>query len=667
MTELARETLAVLAAPPESAATAAAAPMEAAVAALRRLVERSRDGRGELAGSPAAADAYRREVGALLTGPGRWTSLARLCGALRLSAFERDVLLLAAAVQLDATLLAAPGKAEGSPSFGLAFGLFCERAWAVVSPASPLHRYRLVTVDAGDLLVRAALRIDDSVLTFLLGASASDGRAVDMVEWVRPPSFLPPTHARLAERMAAIWSGGDGAARSSLIQVAGGDDVTAPRAIAAAACGKLGVRLASLRSPDVPTAANDRAGLARLWEREHAMSDAVLLIDLTDETPESGRAATELAEIVDAPVVVATREPVSLRRWNSVRLEATRPPIQEQVELWRHALPLGAACPPGALEGVAAQFRATCTIVEEVASALRGCLEPAAAPGEVGRALHQTCRLASRRRLDNLAARVSSAVSWSDLVVPAHTARILREITAQLRHRALVYERWGFSDAGDRGLGISALFHGDSGTGKTMAAEVIANELSLDLYRVDLSRVVSKFIGETEKNLRRVFDAAEESGAVLLFDEADALFGKRSEVKDSHDRYANVEVSYLLARMETYRGLAILTTNFRQAVDSAFMRRIRFVVQFTFPDALQRAAIWARAFPPRTPLRDLNPSALARLAVTGGSIRNIAIAAAFLAADAGQPVTGAHILQAAATEYAKLNKTLTDAETRGLV
>ena len=196
---------------------------------------------------------------------------------------------------------------------------------------------------------------------------------------------------------------------------------------------------------------------------------------------------------------------------------------------------------------------------------------------------------------------------------------------------------------------------------------MIANELALDLFRVDLSRVVSKYIGETEKNLRRVFDAAEESGAILLFDEADALFGKRSEVKDSHDRYANVEISYLLSRMETYRGLAILTTNFRQALDQAFTRRLRFVVHFAFPDSAQRAAIWARAFPPRVPLRDLNPAALARLAVTGGSIRNIAIASAFLAADAGQPVTGAHVLQAAASEYGKLNKTLTDSETRGLI
>jgi SpoVK/Ycf46/Vps4 family AAA+-type ATPase len=198
-----------------------------------------------------------------------------------------------------------------------------------------------------------------------------------------------------------------------------------------------------------------------------------------------------------------------------------------------------------------------------------------------------------------------------------------------------------------------------------MAAEVLANDLKLDLCRIDLSQVVSKYIGETEKNLRRVFDAAEEGGAILLFDEADALFGKRSEVKDSHDRYANIEVSYLLQRMENYRGLAILTTNQKHALDTAFMRRIRFVVQFPFPDAALRAEIWRRIFPPETPTRDLDIAQLARLNVPGGNIRNIALNAAFLAAAAGEPVGMKQLLQAARSEYAKLEKPLTASEISG--
>jgi SpoVK/Ycf46/Vps4 family AAA+-type ATPase len=230
-----------------------------------------------------------------------------------------------------------------------------------------------------------------------------------------------------------------------------------------------------------------------------------------------------------------------------------------------------------------------------------------------------------------------------------------------------VYERWGFARKGGRGLGISALFAGPSGTGKTTAAEAIARELKLDLYRIDLSSVVSKYIGETEKNLRRVFDAAEGGGAILLFDEADALFGKRSDVKDSHDRHANIEVSYLLQRMEEYRGLAILTTNLKGSLDSAFLRRIRFVVQFSFPDVVQRAEIWRRIFPQETPLDGIDVNKLAKLSVTGGNIRNIAINAAFLAADSNEPVKMKHLLSAARSESAKLEKPLTDSEVKGWV
>jgi SpoVK/Ycf46/Vps4 family AAA+-type ATPase len=250
-------------------------------------------------------------------------------------------------------------------------------------------------------------------------------------------------------------------------------------------------------------------------------------------------------------------------------------------------------------------------------------------------------------------------------VLPELQRQILRDIAAHVRQRSRVYETWGFASKSARGLGISALFAGASGTGKTMAAEVLANELRLDLYRIDLSQIVSKYIGETEKNLRRVFDAAEEGGATLLFDEADALFGKRSEVKDSHDRYANIEVGYLLQRMEAYRGLAILTTNLKKSLDVAFLRRIRFVVQFPFPDAPQRAEIWRHIFPAETPTEGLDIPLLSRLSVAGGNIRNIALHAAFLAADARTPVRMSHILRAARTEYAKLEKPLTGAETEG--
>jgi SpoVK/Ycf46/Vps4 family AAA+-type ATPase len=286
---------------------------------------------------------------------------------------------------------------------------------------------------------------------------------------------------------------------------------------------------------------------------------------------------------------------------------------------------------------------------------------------DLGRAVWSACRVQSRPRLEDLAQRIDSAATWHDLVLPDAQQQVLREIAAHVRHRLVVYEEWGFGRPGARGLGISAMFAGASGTGKTLAAEVIARDLDLDLYRVDLSSVVSKYIGETEKNLRRIFDTADQGGAILLFDEADALFGKRSEVKDSHDRYANIEVSYLLQRMECFRGLAILTTNLRNAVDAAFLRRIRFTVQFPFPDPMQRAEIWRRVFRPEAPTEAIDFQRLSQLNIAGGNIRNIALHAAFLAADEAAVVGMDHLLRAARTEYAKVEKALTEAEIEGWI
>lgn len=281
--------------------------------------------------------------------------------------------------------------------------------------------------------------------------------------------------------------------------------------------------------------------------------------------------------------------------------------------------------------------------------------------------LWDSCRTQAQPKLDELAQRMHLKATWDDLVLNQTQIQTLKSIAAHIRQRIQVYQKWGFAGKGGRGLGISALFSGVSGTGKTMSAEVLANELNLDLYRIDLSSTVSKYIGETEKNLRRIFDAAEGGGAILLFDEADALFGKRSDVKDARDRYANMEVSYLLQRMEEYQGLAILTTNLKDSIDNAFLRRIRFVVKYSFPDARQRQEIWRRTFPRDTPTENLNFAKLARLNVAGGNIRNIALNAAFIAADKGEPVMMKHLYSATQSEYVKLERTLTDSEIKGWV
>lgn len=280
-------------------------------------------------------------------------------------------------------------------------------------------------------------------------------------------------------------------------------------------------------------------------------------------------------------------------------------------------------------------------------------------------ALWQACRFAARVGMGALAQRIDAKATWKRLVLPPEQKELLRQITDQVYQRNRVYEDWGFREIMNRGLGISALFVGESGTGKTMAAEVIANDLKLDLFRIDLSAVVNKYIGETEKNLRKLFDAAEDSGAILFFDEADALFGKRSEVKDSHDRYANIEINYLLQKMEAYRGLAILATNMKSALDKAFLRRLRFIANFPFPDAKARREIWENVFPGETPgKKTLDYKFLAKHPLTGGSIHNIALNAAFLAAQDGGSVTMPLLLKAARTEFKKLERPMKESDFR---
>jgi SpoVK/Ycf46/Vps4 family AAA+-type ATPase len=273
-------------------------------------------------------------------------------------------------------------------------------------------------------------------------------------------------------------------------------------------------------------------------------------------------------------------------------------------------------------------------------------------------------RAQSGDALAALAHRIEPRYGWEDLVLPFDSLAQLHEICQRVTHRHRVLGEWGFDRKLSLGKGVNALFVGPPGTGKTMAAEIIANELRLDLYRIDLAGVVSKYIGETEKNLDRVFSAAENANAILFFDEADALFGKRSEVRDSHDRYANLEISYLLQKMEEHEGVAILATNLRQNLDDAFMRRVAFTVHFPFPDEDSRRRIWQGIWPPETPLADdVDFDFMARqFRLSGGNIKNIALASAFLAAEDGALVTMAHLGRATRREHQKMGKTVPENE-----
>jgi AAA+ superfamily predicted ATPase len=348
-----------------------------------------------------------------------------------------------------------------------------------------------------------------------------------------------------------------------------------------------------------------------------------------------------------------------------LRVEFERPDYGQRIQLWSRCLN-GDAEPTGELDlgALASRFRFSGGQIRDAAATARSLArwrDPG--NGQVSAEdLYAACRLQSNRKLAALARKITPHYTWSDIVLPADRMQLLREICNQVRYRALVYGAWGFDRKLALGKGLNVLFAGPSGTGKTMAAEIMAGELGLDLYKIDLATVVSKYIGETEKNLARIFAEAETSNAILFFDEADALFGKRSEVRDSHDRYANIEISYLLQRMEEYDGMAILATNLHKNMDEAFVRRMHFTVEFPFPDAGDRRRIWEKIWPAETPRAaalDLGLMAR-RFEIAGGSIRNIALAAAFLAADNGQCVDMAHLMAATRREYQKMGKVVAD-------
>jgi hypothetical protein len=313
---------------------------------------------------------------------------------------------------------------------------------------------------------------------------------------------------------------------------------------------------------------------------------------------------------------------------------------------------------------VAAKFRLS---VEQISAAAEVSLIAARSGGRrvpEPADLDLGARHASSSRLGELATRLEAAHGWDELVLPESQRDLLRSISAYLRHRDRVLSDWGYDRAVARTQGLKVLFAGDSGTGKTMAAQVLAAELGLDLFRVDLATVVSKYIGETEKNLERIFAAADGSNAILFFDEADALFGKRSEVADSHDRYANIEVAYLLQRMEAYPGAVILATNFKRNIDDAFMRRLDFVVDFPFPEAEDRRKIWALLLPREAPQADdIDLDFLAtQFKLSGGAIRNCSLAAAFQAADDDAAIHMHHLVRAVAQEYAKQGRLTLEAD-----
>jgi AAA+ superfamily predicted ATPase len=429
--------------------------------------------------------------------------------------------------------------------------------------------------------------------------------------------------------------------------------------------------------PDAPAIVATAAGRplvlldVRDLERPRALADATLAAALEHallcfdglEDLNAGERSRLLEQIDSRPersVLIGRtrREAQALADRTVLLVELPFPSFGERRAAWERFSGAGSAA------DVAAKFRLSieqivaAAEVSRVAARTRGLDTPEPADLDLG------ARHASSSRLGDLAARLSPGYSFDDLVLPERQRDLLRSISAYLRHRDRVLSEWGYERTVARTQGLKVLFAGESGTGKTMAAQVLAAELGLDLFRVDLATVVSKYIGETEKNLERIFTAADGSNAILFFDEADALFGKRSEVSDSHDRYANIEVAYLLQRMELYPGAVILATNFKRNIDDAFIRRLDFVVDFPFPEADDRKKIWRLVLPHAAPVSDdIDLDFLAtQFKLSGGAIRNCSLAAAFRAADENADISMQHLVRAVAQEYGKQGRLTLEAD-----
>lgn len=613
---------------------------------------------GEDDAPSAEAVAARREQMRAAEGSTPPPALELLREAFGLSDFERDLVLLCAGMELDTRIAELCARAHRDPrlthpTFALALSILDDPDWSAVAPTGTLRAHRLVDAVASGPPVPLTMRplaTDERIVHFLKGLNVLDERLARIVRpFTGTQRPLPDSQRATADEIETSLTFG----AAALVQLVGGRGTTR-RALVAEICDRLRFVPHELDAASLPESAEEADELARLWRRESRLLPTALLVTAGDEalTAAQARALRALVARSDMPVFLGGGEACTELTDISVLHDVRAPTPAEQRAAWGDALGGGQEVAAGRL---AAAFDLDLMEIERVADEAVW-----AGDGDIGRGAWRLGSTLHRPRLDALAQRIQPVAGWADLVLADETTRLLHVIADQVRHRSLVYDSWGWRERMSRGLGITALFSGESGTGKTMAAEVLARDLGIDLYRIDLAGVVSKYIGETEKNLRRLFDAAESGGVLLFFDEADALFGKRSEVKDSHDRYANIEVDYLLQRMESYRGLAVLATNLRSALDPAFTRRLRFIVPFALPNRSERERMWRQVFPAEVPTRDLDVQRLSRMSLSGALIHAIALNASFAAAAAGGPVTMELLADAARTELRKADRPISE-------
>jgi SpoVK/Ycf46/Vps4 family AAA+-type ATPase len=619
----------------------------------------------------------------------------------QLSPFDADVLLLSLGPEIDLRYEKIYAYLQDDvtrkrPTVELALNLLCTSIEEKVSrrahfhPDAPLVRNELIHIaadqnDPNAPFLAHAIRIDDQIARAILGDATIDPRLISFCEFVNPglDRAVMPFESKLVPVLTRLATQSRSRAFRAYFQ---GPAETEKQIVAEGLAAALGTGLMKIHVSRIV----EKTEFSSLWKlalREARMCGATLYVAGVDEIegPESVLRRQQLQDGLAGyrgAVILAGRRSWESQQFNVAvtAIDFETPDYAIRVALWKTNLEHFASdIDPAVVRTLAGRFKLTAGhIAQAVASATiaaqwreasirttsseTGDKEQVEAPslGDLAAAARAQCG----QELTVLAKKIEPKYEWEDIVLPLDQVDQLREICAQAENRHIVYGEWGFERKLSLGKGLNVLFCGPPGTGKTMAAEVIARELQLDLYRIDLSQVVSKYIGETEKNLHRIFAAAENSNGILFFDEADALFGKRSEIRDSHDRYANIEISYLLQKMEEYAGVSILATNLRQNLDDAFVRRLQFIIEFPFPDEEYRRRIWERAFPKETPLgEDVKFELLARdVRLAGGNIKNMALAAAFYAAAAGDQVRMKHLIQAAHREHQKLGRSWNSSE-----
>jgi hypothetical protein len=573
--------------------------------------------------------------------PAESTALDRLVEGFGLTPFERAVLVLAAGPELVAAVADDIERAGGDPrpTFGLALSVLPDPHWGALSPTAPLRRWELLRLADPMSPTQSPLIVDERVLHHLVGVDYLEPELAAIAHPAAVSAHQAPSLAAPVDAVCAAWD------ERRLVSLTGPQPENLVH-VAAVAAERSNRSLLVAAGSDLTRPPLERERLLRLMEREAMLGARAWSIDVDGARGDEVASLLRALAVFDAPATIlgaghGAHVPAAAANIRVARLE-----IPERLRVLRSALRRQEArVDDDDVKKAAAVFDLA------VPDAERAAHEAA-----TGLPLWQACRSRARMRFDGMARVVEPRATWDELVLPAGQLEQLQALVAAVRHRATVLEEWGFAHRSSRGLGTTALFGGPSGTGKTLAAEDIARALDLDLVVVDVAQVVSKYIGDTEKNLSRLFDAAEDSSSVLVFDEADTLFGRRTEVRDSHDRYANLEVGYLLQRMESFRGLAILTTNAKHVLDQAFLRRLRVVVTFPYPDMAAREAMWRQAFPAAAPTPDLDPARLATIDLPGGGITAAALTAAYLGADRGH-VSGDDIAAATRWELAKNGRT----------